>query len=155
MSTNAERQRKRRERLRGKGIVDVTVSVPLSRRETLRHFAQELRSGSGRPFEAGPLLKVIKALKTIRPELEEAGVVHAGVFGSAARGEYRPSSDIDILIDVDAGRVGDIIAYIKITDDIKKAVKTHCPGVGIDVADHASLKPRVREDAERDAIYAF
>ncbi len=155
MSTSAERQRKRRQRLRKMGIVDVTVSIPQSQKESLRHFAQGLCSGSGPSFEGGPLLKVIKALKSIRPDLEEGGVIHAGVFGSAARGEYRPNSDIDILIDVDAERVGNIVSYIKITDRIKKAVETRCPDVGVDVADHASLKPRVRERAERDAVYAF
>ena len=155
MSTSAERQRKRRKRLRKQGIVDVTVPVPRAHKDTLRHFAQGLRDGLPMPVGTGPLFEVIKALKSVRPQIEEAGVLHAGVFGSVARGEYRSDSDIDILIDIDAKRIGDIVTYIKIADRIKEAVKARCPDFEVDVADHATLKPRIRKRAEQDVLYAF
>jgi len=155
MSTSAERQRKRRERLRKKGIVDVTVPVPRAHRKTLRQFAQGLRDGTPMPVGTGPLFEVIKTLKLVRPQLEEAGVLHAGVFGSTARGEYRSDSDIDILINIDAKRIGDIVTYTKIADRIKKAVKARCPEVEVDVANHATLKPRILKRAVRDVLYAF
>ena len=155
MSTSAERQRKRRERLRKQGIVDVTVSVPMARKQTLRQFAQGLRDGSPMPVGTGPLFEVIKALKLVRPQIEGAGVLHAGVFGSVARGEYRSDSDIDILIDIDAKRIGDIVIYTKIADRIKKAVKARCPEVEVDVANHATLKPRILKRVEQDVLYAF
>ena len=155
MSTNAERQRKRRERLRKQGIVDVTVPVPQAHKKTLRQFAQGLRDGSPMAVGTGPLFEVIKALKSVRPQLEKAGVKHAGVFGGAARGEYRLDSDIDILVDIDVKRIGDIVTYIKIADSIKEVVKARCPEVEVDVADHATLKPRIRKRVERDVLYAF
>lgn len=155
MSTSAERQRKHRQRLRRRGIVDVTVAVPEAQRAALGEFARALRAGSPPHPAPGPLLAVIKALKEIRPALMAAGVRHAGVFGSAARGDYRPGSDIDIAIDIDAGRVGDIIAYVKIADHIQSAVQARCPDAAVDVADRASLKARVRERFERDVVYAF
>ena len=155
MSTSAERQRKRRERLRQQGIVDVTVPVPKAKVDTLRQFANKLNNGLSTPIEAGRLLDVIQALKSIQPVLKEAGIKHAGVFGSAARGESRPGSDIDIIIDIDAGRVGDVLRYIEITDIIKKAIRAKYPDVDIDVADHATLKPRILARAEADSVYAF
>ena len=155
MSTSAERQRKRRERLSKKGIVDVTVPVPRAQKETLRQFAKGLRDGSPMPVGTGPLFEVIQTLKLVRPQLEKAGVLHAGVFGSTARGEYRPGSDIDILIDIDTEQIGDILNYTKIADSIKKAVKARCPRADVDVADHATLKPRIRKRAEQDILYAF
>ncbi len=88
-------------------------------------------------------------------QLEEAGVLHVGVFGSTARGEHRPESDIDILIDIDTELIGDIVTYIKIADQIKDAVKARCPNFEVDVADHATLKPRIRKRAEQDVLYAF
>jgi predicted nucleotidyltransferase len=153
MSTGAERQRNRRQRLRRQGIVDVTVPVPEARRAELRQFARTLRTGA--PAAHAPLLAALQALKAIRPALMEAGVRHAGVFGSAARGDDRPDSDIDIVIDVDARAVGDIVAYVKIAERVKDAVRARCPDAAIDVADRAALKPRVRERVERDAVYAF
>ncbi len=155
MSTSAERQRKRRERLRQQGIVDVTVHVPKVKANTLRQFAKNLNNGLATPIEAGRLLDVIQALKSIRPLLNEAGIKHAGVFGSVARGESLPGSDIDILIDIDTEQVGDVLRYIEITDIIKKAIKARYPDVEVDVADHATLKPRILERAEADSIYAF
>jgi uncharacterized protein len=37
----------------------------------------------------------------LRPDLERAGVTHVALFGSRARRDNRPDSDIDLLIDVD------------------------------------------------------
>lgn len=155
MSTSAERQRSRRQRLREQGAVDVTVAIPEAGRAALREFARALRAGATLQPAPGPLLAVIEALKAIRPELMEAGVLRAGVFGSAARGDYRPGSDIDIALAVDAGRVGDIVAYVKIAERVKSAIKARFPDAAVDVADRASLKPRVRESFERDVVYAF
>lgn len=155
MSTSAERQRKRRERLRMQGVVDVSVPVPKAQANTLRQFAKNLSNGLAAPIEAGRLLDVIQVLKSIRSFLKEAGIKHVGVFGSTARCEYSADSDIDVLIDIDAERVGDFLKYIEITDTIKKAIRTKYPDVDVDVADHATLKPRILERAEVDVIYAF
>ncbi|MEK7664138.1 MAG: nucleotidyltransferase family protein [Patescibacteria group bacterium] len=38
--------------------------------------------------------------KKVAPILKESGVEYAGVFGSAARGEDTPESDIDIIVSV-------------------------------------------------------
>ena len=155
MSTSAERQRKRRERLRKQGFVDVSVPVPKAQANTLRQFAKNLSHGLAAPIETGRLLDVIQVLKSIRSLLKEAGIKHAGVFGSAARCDYGPDSDIDILIDIDAKRVGDVLKYIEITDTIKKAIRAKYPSVDVDVADHATLIPRIRKQVEVDVIYAF
>ena len=155
MSTVAERQRDRRHRLHRAGIVDVTVTIPEARRAALRQFAQSLRAG-GSSSGSGLLIETLRALKAIRPDLERAGVLHAGVFGSVARGDDRPGSDIDIVIEIDAKRVGDIVAYAQIAERIKNAVRARCPdATAVDVADRAGLKSRVRDSVERDAIHAF
>ena len=86
MASSAERQRKRRERLRRQGIVDVTVSVPEARKGLLRDFARRLTEDEEPSLTGGRLIDVIRALKDIRDELRERGIVHAGVFGSSARG---------------------------------------------------------------------
>ena len=148
-------EHKPRERLRQRGIVDVTVPVPKAEVDTLRQFAKKLNNGLSTPIEAGRLFDIVQALKSIRPALKEAGIKHAGVFGSAARGDSHPGSDIDILIDIDAERVGDVLRYIEITDLIKNAIKNKYPDIDVDVADHATLKPIILERAEADSVYAF
>lgn len=126
------------------------VNVGMSTSTKHRQSADSLSNGS-----TGQLPVVINALRSIQSTLKEAGVRHAGVFGSTARNEYRPGSDIDILIDIDVARIGDILGYIDIADCIKKTVNARCPDVEVDVADHATLKPGILEHAERDVVYAF
>ena len=155
MTTSTERQRRRRQRLREQGFVDVTVSVPRQRRHAVRKFARSLQDEAP-PIAGGDHLRnAIRALKSMRPRLRAAGVTRAGVFGSTARGDVGPDSDIDIVLELDVNKVGGILKYIKICESIKAEVMAVCPGVSVDVADHGAMKPRVRAAAERDAIYAF
>ncbi len=156
MASGAERQRKRRERLRRQGIVDVTVSVPEARKGLLRDFARRLLTEDEEPsLTGGRLIDVIRALKDIRDELRERGIVHAGVFGSSARGRDTSESDVDVIVDIDEEKIGDILDMVGVAGRIEKAVQTRCPGVRVDVADLQMLKPRVRDKVEREAVYAF
>ncbi len=155
MASGAERQRKRRERLRRRGIVDVTVAVPEARKGLLRDFARRLGTGAPPPLASGRLLDAITALKDIRPDLEARGVTRAGVFGSTARGRDEPASDIDIVIDIDPERLGDILDLVAVAGRIEAAVQARCPGARVEVAQRAMLKGRLREDVEREAVHAF
>lgn len=155
MSTNAERQRARRNRLRQQGIVDVTVAVPQQDATKIRQFAKQLRDDPGGPAASLRLLHVIKALKSIREELGTLGVIHAGLFGSTARGEDREDSDIDIIIEIDTDRVGDVLELVKIAERIRDAIAACCPDASVDVADSATLRPGIRKAAEQEAIYAY
>jgi len=155
MSTSAARQRKRRARLKAEGIVDVTVPVPLDQVNTLRAFARQL-SGNIEPTGQGDrLLKVLRVLKAFRTKNIESGVRHAGVFGSVARGEDMPDSDIDILISVDPEQVVDVLSYIKITDRIEREIQKAIGPVDVDVANREVMKPRIKARAMEDVIYAY
>lgn len=44
--------------------------------------------------------EIIAKLKTLEPELRLAGVGALFLFGSRARGDHRPDSDIDLLFEV-------------------------------------------------------
>ena len=46
---------------------------------------------------------MIATLRAHREGLEHAGIAHAALFGSHARGEAGPESDIDILIEFQPG----------------------------------------------------
>src|SRR5581483_2675187 len=64
------------------------------------------------------LADALETLRANRTALEELGVVHAGVFGSVARGEAGPKSDVDVLVDVDRRKVRSIYDYC----DVRLAV---------------------------------
>jgi predicted nucleotidyltransferase len=48
--------------------------------------------------------QLVAELRALRPEFEREGVAHMSLFGSRARGDNRPDSDVDILVEVSAGR---------------------------------------------------
>jgi predicted nucleotidyltransferase len=86
-----------------------------------------------------------------RAELRARGVRHAALFGSVARGEARPGSDVDIMVDLDPDAKLDIFDYVGISRYISELFATG----SVDVVSRTSLKSHVRPSAESDAIYAF
>jgi uncharacterized protein len=90
---------------------------------------------------------ILARLREHEPALRERGVSHAAVFGSRARGDNRPESDIDILVEI--GPMS-LWGYVGLTQFIEGLFPEP-----VDVADRSRLKPFVRPTAEREAIYAF
>jgi hypothetical protein len=82
--------------------------------------------------------------------LRSKGVRHAALFGSVARGDNRPDSDIDILVDIDPAAGVTIFDYVALKDYISGLFKGR-----VDVIDRDALKPHLRQPSERDAVYAF
>jgi len=94
--------------------------------------------------------KVIDTLRTHEPELRGRGVLHVALFGSLARGEAGPDSDIDVMVEFAPDTPVDLFDYVALTEYIADLFP-----VKVDVANREGLKPLVRPSAERDAIYAF
>ncbi len=94
--------------------------------------------------------EALQKLKDAEADLRAQGVAHAALFGSVARGEDRPDSDIDILVEIAPEiRIG-LFQYVGIVQYIDGLF-----AVPVDVANREGLKPLVRPSAERDAVYAF
>jgi predicted nucleotidyltransferase len=94
--------------------------------------------------------RAIARLQAHRNELEALGVLHAALFGSIARGDDRPDSDIDVMVDVDPVKVRSILALGRIQSRLERIM-----GRPVDVARRSSLRPSVADEAARDAIHAF
>ena len=94
--------------------------------------------------------QVIATLRAHEPELRHRGIHHAALFGSVVRGKAKPSSDIDLLIDLDPEAPIGVFEYVELTDFIGGLFP-----VRVDVANRAKLKSYVRPQAEREAVQAF
>ena len=93
---------------------------------------------------------ILDRLRKNKHALRARGVTHAALFGSHARGDARPDSDIDILIEIDPAAVRDIYDYV--------GLKTYIADLfegPVDVIDREALKAHVRPPAEADAVHAF
>ena len=77
-------------------------------------------------------------------------MTHVALFGSRARGDNRPDSDIDIMIDIAPDAAEDVYAYA----GLKLYIAQLFDGP-VDVVDREGLKPYVRPAATADALYAF
>jgi len=93
---------------------------------------------------------VIARLKEAEPALRARGIRHAAVFGSVARGEERPDSDIDILVDLDPAARLTIYDYVGIKEYVAELF-----GGGVDVVSHGGLKPYIKPRVTAEAVYAF
>lgn len=94
--------------------------------------------------------EVLAKLRQSESSLRARGVCHAALFGSVARGDDRPGSDIDILIDIEPDIVQDIYAYVGLKDFIAGMFEGK-----VDVVSCQGLKPAIRSAAAADAVYAF
>jgi len=94
--------------------------------------------------------RAISAIRAHQAELESIGVLHAALFGSVARGEDRPDSDIDVMVDVDPEKVRSIVAMGRIQTRLERIM-----GCSVDVARRCALRSGVAAEAERDAVHAF
>lgn len=96
------------------------------------------------------LQSALQALRGRAHEFKARGVLHAAVFGSTARGQAGPDSDVDVLVEIDPSRGMDLIEYGSLSEDIRDMFD----GRG-DMANLRTLKAHVRPSALRDAVYAF
>ncbi len=92
----------------------------------------------------------IATLRRYETGLRARGVAHAAVFGSVARGDNRPDSDLDILVEFEPDAEGSIYDYIRFKEYVAGLFEEP-----VDVIDRAALKPHVRAPAARDVMYAF
>jgi predicted nucleotidyltransferase len=77
--------------------------------------------------------------------VQAAGAGNLRVFGSVARGDARPDSDVDLLVDMPAG--AGLFALQALEGELRRIL-----GVDVDLAPADSLKPRVRAEVEREAV---
>jgi len=74
------------------------------------------------------------------------GVKELSLFGSAVRGEMRPESDIDLLVEFEPGaRIG-LIQFESLVDELAVLA-----GRKVDLVTKRGLKPWVRGEALKDA----
>jgi predicted nucleotidyltransferase len=73
----------------------------------------------------------------------EHGVVFAGLFGSQARGESSPDSDVDVLVRFDERR--SLIDQARVEREIGEAM-----GRSVDLVTENALSPYLRDKVEAD-----
>ena len=113
------------------GISQPAVSQQLAAAPNLRSLDPEFLVEAAAP--------VLKQLATTH------GYTNLAVFGSVARHESRPDSDIDLLVDAPAGTSG--FDFVRFKDLLVTVL-----GREIDLVSRGGLKPRIDDDIRREAV---
>ncbi len=85
--------------------------------------------------------KLIKILK-------KYGVKKIEIFGSYARGEAKPGSDIDIIVDFEETK--SLLDLVKIEQELEDAL-----GVKVDLLTRASISPYLKEIIAKESKIVF
>jgi predicted nucleotidyltransferase len=91
--------------------------------------------------------KVKEALETHKAELKDQGVKSLSVFGSVARGEAGPGSDVDLLIEVE--RPFGLFKLAEVKSYLEEILG--CP---VDLVTPDSLHPALRDTILNEAVRA-
>lgn len=89
--------------------------------------------------------ELLTKLRDLKPWLEEQGIVNVRLFGSYARDEAGPDSDVDLL--VDETRTLSYFDLYDVKDELSQRV-----GLKVDVCPENGLNRYIRHRALRDAV---
>jgi uncharacterized protein len=93
--------------------------------------------------------QVIARLRAHAADLHRVGVARLYLFGSVARREARPDSDVDLFFDTDNPRFS-LIELVDVQDRVSGIL-----GTETDVMTRASLHPMLRPQIEAAALRVF
>lgn len=93
--------------------------------------------------------QVMATLRAHATELRHLGIAHLFLFGSVARDEAGPASDVDLFFDFDDPRFS-AIELLRAKSRVEQILSAEA-----DIITRASLHPRLRQDIERSAVQVF
>lgn len=94
--------------------------------------------------------RVLAALRAHEAELRAAGVLRLSLFGSVARGDDEPGSDVDLAAEFDPAARTDLVRLVALERRMAELL-----GRRVDLLPEPVEKPRLRANVERDRIRAF
>ena len=94
-------------------------------------------------------MSLSNTIKSRREEIleiaEKYGARNVRVFGSVARGEEGPESDVDIIVEMEKG--SSLLDIIAIKQDIEELL-----GRKVDVVTESSISPYIRTEVLKEAV---
>ncbi len=92
--------------------------------------------------------EVLAILAAHREQLQELGVKSLSLFGSVARDEARPDSDVDFLVEFN--QQGGLFQLLRVQYYLEDIL-----GCSVDLGTQDILREHLREPVLKDVIHAF
>ncbi|MBD3808123.1 MAG: nucleotidyltransferase domain-containing protein [Epsilonproteobacteria bacterium] len=98
--------------------------------------------------------KILENLQILKSKLQQEGFIIDGVFGSHARGEATPQSDIDILYHLDDAFYKNFSGFksFKKLDEIKQNISSTL-GLKVDLAPKNNLSKTAQKYILSEVVY--
>ena len=100
--------------------------------------------------ETSSLAGVIRRLRQHQGELEQLGIKQLHIYGSVARGDARPWSDVDLFADLADDKRWNLVRWGHALDRLEEIL-----GRRVDFAARRSLREDVRRRADAEAVAVF
>ena len=94
--------------------------------------------------------RILAILRSHAPELQAAGLAHLRLFGSVARGEATPTSDIDLMAEFAPDARISLMTLSGLRLQLCDLL-----GAEVDLSSASGLKDAVRKNADREAVHVF
>lgn len=91
--------------------------------------------------------EILAKLRALKPWLKEQGIVRVRLFGSYARDEARPGSDIDLLVDF--ATTPDLWTFAGIREELSRRL-----GADVDIVTERAVHDRLRSRVLAAAVDA-
>ena len=121
-------------------------------REALRLLVQREPEPARKSERKGRTSKadILMELRSLEQPLRERGLESLALFGSIARGDARPDSDVDVLVDIAADAPFSLVDLVAVKDFLEERL-----GRAVDVVTKKGLEPLIRERVLREAEPVF
>lgn len=93
---------------------------------------------------------VITKLKAYESEIRAEGATALYLFGSVARNEAGPESDVDLFVEFSSGTGFSLLNLVGIQQELEDRL-----GTSVDISTRDALHPRLRKRIEQSAIRVF
>jgi hypothetical protein len=94
--------------------------------------------------------EALQQIRAIFPALRDAyGLRSLAVFGSVARNEAGPGSDIDLLVEFEAGKTCGYFGFFRLQQELESEL-----GVRVDLVTPDALKAQLKDRILTEAIHA-
>ncbi len=93
--------------------------------------------------------EILEKLRADRPTLDEYGVTVIGVFGSVARDEATPESDVDLVVDYDSAKLPGLFGFMELREHLEQVLDRK-----IDLVMRDGLHPALRDQILNETVYA-
>lgn len=93
---------------------------------------------------------ILARLRAHEAELKAMGIKRLSLFGSVARGEAGPGSDVDLAAELDPDRRMGLFRFEVLRERIENLI-----GAPVDLLREPIERPRLRTRVEKDRVHVF